>query len=735
MIAGLKVGSELKRYHRSKMTRIAIFAISILPILYSTVYLWSFWNPFGNVNSLPVALVNDDRGTEIDGQRLDAGDQVVQGLLDDKSLNWQEVSNQEAIDGVRKGEYYFALRLPADFSEAVASPANAPGSPGAAETNPAPAKAVLEATYNDANGFLSTMIGENAMRLVLNVVSDQIGEQAVDRILVGIVNAGTQLIQAADGATELNEGITQLYDGSNTLVDGLTQAKDGTSQLVDGTTQLVDGTDQLVDGTGQLKDGSSQLAAGTGQLRTQVDAAIGTAERFAPSVETAIGYADDLERALDSAGAGVAATDQSVQRVREGANAITDVQAFKSSEVRQIADLIRPLPDPASQLAVAKLDALAAALDTEVLGPASQLHADINRLADASTKVNTQVNDPNSEVRSALDLVTDATGSLGGLQEKVTELQNGVHQLDDGAKALDAGLTRLADASTQLNDGAHQLNDGAVQLNQGSVQLLDGSKQLNSGLLEARDGSAQLAEGLNDGLEQAPTWDPQQRTDVASVMGGPVQVNSYNDAGSNTFGAGLAPFFFALSLYIGGIIIFFLMRPMQQRAVAAGMSPLRTAITSFVPTGLIGLLQATAVIGLTLLATPMEPGSVLGLFGFAFLVSMMYIAINQMFMAVLGMGPGRVAAMAFLIIQMVASGGLYPVETQPEILQWLHPFMPMTYAVNGFRQVLYGEFDYRMPVAILMVLAFWIGALLVLAVTANRDRVWTMRRLHPPIQV
>src|SRR5699024_12178338 len=62
-------------------------------------------------------------------------------------------SAEDASKGVKDGEYYFALEIPENFSQAVASP-----------TTDDPQKAQLRVTYNDANGYLSTLIGQNAMR-------------------------------------------------------------------------------------------------------------------------------------------------------------------------------------------------------------------------------------------------------------------------------------------------------------------------------------------------------------------------------------------------------------------------------------------------------------------------------------------------------------------------------------------------------------------------------------------
>ena len=80
MLAGMSLGTDLKRYSRGLLPRIALITIVLMPLLYGAMYLWAFWNPFAAVNKVPAALVNEDRGTQAQGKPLRAGDQVAQAL-------------------------------------------------------------------------------------------------------------------------------------------------------------------------------------------------------------------------------------------------------------------------------------------------------------------------------------------------------------------------------------------------------------------------------------------------------------------------------------------------------------------------------------------------------------------------------------------------------------------------------------------------------------------------------
>ena len=126
MLAGMSLGTDLKRFSRGAMPRIALVTVVLMPLLYGAMYLWAFWNPFDAVNKVPVALVNEDTGTVVDGKKLDAGAQVADALVDSGQLQLHQVSAAEAADGVSSGRYYFSVTLPQDFSAIamrLASPA------------------------------------------------------------------------------------------------------------------------------------------------------------------------------------------------------------------------------------------------------------------------------------------------------------------------------------------------------------------------------------------------------------------------------------------------------------------------------------------------------------------------------------------------------------------------------------------------------------------------------------
>ncbi|KXO99632.1 YhgE/Pip domain-containing protein [Tsukamurella pseudospumae] len=652
MVAGLAFGSEIKRFGRSRLTRAAIVVIMLLPLVYGALYLWAFWDPFGHVNKMPVALVNADKGTEVKGQKINAGAEVEKSLADDKSLDWHIVSPAEAAKGVKDGTYYFMLELPENFSSAIASPMSGK-----------PEKAQLRAVYNDANNYVSSTIGQSAMAQVLNAVSTRISGQAVNQVLSMVISAGAGIEQAADGAGKLADGLDTADDGVKQLATGLTTAKTGSAQLRTGSQQLSDGINQATDPILALTRALSGLGGNTAQLQQSATALADAADKAGVFIKTQ----DTMLAGIDAA--------------------IKQLTASPDPAARQAAEGLRAVR---AQLAQASVPATA---KQQVVAASS-----------AAATLTEQLRTPGSPLATMLGQV-GATGT--DLTAKITQLRSGAAQLAAGNATLDDGIT-------QLSDGAAKLSDGTGQL---------------------RTGSRELATKLHEGAGSVPKWTDQQASQVAETIGGPVQLDASHENRAPNFGSGMAPFFLTLALFFGALVLWMVFRPLQNRAIAAEVLAIRVVMASYLPAAAIGLCQAVILYCVVRFALGLEVAHPIAMVFFMMGVSLAFIAFTQAVNALVGPAVGRVLIMALLMLQLVSSGGMYPVETTARPFQVLHKYDPMTYGVNGLRQLVLGGIDHRLWVAIGVMLFIWVASITVSCLSARRNRLWNLDRLMPAIKI
>jgi putative membrane protein len=620
MFAGLAFGSEIKRFGRSRMTRAAIVVLMLLPLVYGALYLWAYWDPFGHVNKMPVALVNSDRGAVVSGQQINAGAEIAKSLTADRSLDWHVVNPEEARDGVEHGKYYFMLELPPDFSAAIASPVTGQ-----------PRQAKLIAVYNDANNYISSSIGRTAIDQVLNAVSSRISGQAVNQVLSEVVSSGAGIKQAADGAKQLD-------DGAGQLVAGLDSARSGSAQLATGARQLSDGINQATDPLLAVTKAISQI----------------------------------------------------------GGNA---------TAVQQAAD---------------QINLIATAQDTAANG----LSSVINQLSASQDPV-----------------ATGAAGTLRGIQDQLRQHQFTPQirqQLADAQNAtgpLKSALDQVGGKGQDLTNKLTQLRDGAQQVASGNAQLADGIAKLDDGAKQLKAGSAELATKLAEGAKQVPNWTNGQKEAVADTIGGPVNLETTHENAAPNFGTGMAPFFLTLALFFGALVLWMVLRPLQNRAIAAEVIAIRVALSSYLPAAVIGMVQAVILYGVVRFALGMHAAHPVAMLAFMVLVSCAFVAATQAINALVGPAVGRVLIMALLMLQLVSAGGMYPVETTSKPFQVLHRFDPMAYGVNGLRQLILGGIDFRLWQAVIVLIGIAAVALTITCLSARRNQLWNLTRLLPSIKI
>ena len=107
---------EWKGLFQNKLMLLVIIAIIAIPTIYTTLFLGSMWDPYGNVDKLPVAVVNQDQKIKYEGKTLNVGKELVDNLMDNASMKFEEVTKEEAEQGIKDGKYYMVITIPNDFS-------------------------------------------------------------------------------------------------------------------------------------------------------------------------------------------------------------------------------------------------------------------------------------------------------------------------------------------------------------------------------------------------------------------------------------------------------------------------------------------------------------------------------------------------------------------------------------------------------------------------------------------
>src|SRR5690606_13958757 len=244
---------SVRSFLRHPLLVAALVVLAVVPLLYTGMYLWAFWDPFGKVHNLPVALVNEDRPATADGRRVHAGKELTERLVDRGDLDWRVTDAEDAAAGVADGRYYASITVPADFSADLVSPA---------DTGHDPTPAMLQVHFNDATNYIATELLTMGFREIEQAVGQTAIAEYLDTLFVGFNEIHGRTEEAAEGAGRLADGASDAEDGAGELDDGLGDAEDGAGELAGGLGDAEEGAGRLADGAGTAQDGASQLADG-----------------------------------------------------------------------------------------------------------------------------------------------------------------------------------------------------------------------------------------------------------------------------------------------------------------------------------------------------------------------------------------------------------------------------------------------------------------------------------------
>ena len=556
---------ELKRLTSGVLPVLVLLAMSCIPLLYGSLYLYGNWDAYGNVNGIVGALVVEDEGAkDASGNDLKTGADVKKSLLDAGTFDWKSVETRDkAVQGVSDGTYDFALVIPKDFSARLVSTGSfKPDEKG--NTGPInPQAAGLEIITNDANNYVLTNIVTKAGTAVRDSVASKVGDKTANTLLASFTTIHGKMNEAADGADKINANTVKLSDAMTQLADGTGTLNDGAVKLADGSEQLVGGSSRLIEGQNKLADGSSQLADGAGTLNQGAGKVNDGAVKLADGSSTLTNGASDAHNGASQLADGSVALANGTGSLKKGANDL-------AQGAQQVADGTHSLKNALDQDGVRQLPGTLTAMcqnlnSIDTSAPSGDFGTDLSNTVVSKVAEDTRqklvplvesgsisqetadaiVANINSEqTKSAVAYANDqalknhlaqhgqagsdvlaklqtlkndncvATGESAAAQ-KLSTLIDGVDKLDSGATAvaqgagtlrdgitkLDSGATTLADGSAKLADGTGKVADGASTLNNGAAQLAEGTGELKNGTGNLHNGAQQLADGEKEALD------------------------------------------------------------------------------------------------------------------------------------------------------------------------------------------------------------------------------------------
>lgn len=677
---------EINNTMKGKARKLVIGTVALIPLLYGSLYLWAFTNPYKTLDTVPVAVVVEDNGAMINGKMRNIGNEIKTRLKNQKDgsegFQWNFVNSAEANKGLKNGNYFMVATIPASFSKCIAS-----------AQYDTPTKAKLHVKYDQASNMLASQIGKTAFRTMRTEISEAIAQEYWEHMFAKVNSASDSLGAAANGAGALHEGSKSLQGGINKLADGSNKLSQSLQKLQGGLGELQKGANTLTEANARSKEGAQYLAQKTQDLANG---------------------AQQLSEGTQRLSAATSEFYEGAQKLAASSNELEEhVKAGNAETKAQITGLLMQAQNPA----VTKEDVL----------------ANLQRLAEGLGE-NSNLLETNL---SALSAGADKL-SAGSLQIKggADALMQGMEKVNVGSDKLVAGTNKLADGLAQVSNGSEKLNSGVNEAAQGSAKIVNGSNQLNSGAKKLSDNTPKLVDGtkkLHDGLKDAQkSGKVNGIVQKSKMMSAPVSLEEHEYSHVENYGTGFAPYFISIALWVGALMTTFVLRVMDRRAILNGMNPLKSALISLTPFVIMGVSQAIILMGVVQGALKLQIDNVVAFYALGILASIVFMAIMQMIMVVFRM-PGRIVAIVLLMLQITSSAGTFPVQMTPAFFRAVHPYLPMTYSIMGLRQAMSGKNSGEIVSGIGMLVLFGVIAIAITSIAFRMKRTVKMFDLHPVI--
>ena len=360
-----------------------------------------------------------------------------------------------------------------------------------------------------------------------------------------------------------------------------------------------------------------------------------------------------------------------------------------------------------------------------------------------------QVKDGASQVKSGASALNDGASQL---KQGSDQLSDGASQVEKGSEELSAAvdpslipdgpIKDYAEGNSKLADGSSQVAEGGKQLANGANQLADGGSQLANGTVQVAEGSSKLAEGsvslasgaslLSNGATNALFAASSSLGSTADTLGGitgidedtlgdyflsPVELERNELFPVNSYGSDVSPFYLVLSMWVGAVITCVMLKPGTSQGTK--YSPFEMYFGKLLTYIIMSILQAcVTIMGCYLLGIQIV--NPILFIASCILVSMIFMILIYSIISAIGT-VGKAIGVILLVLQISATGGVYPIQIMHPFFRALYPYMPMTYGITLIREAQLGVVWSNYIPSLIILLA--IGCLTITAAVIIKEKL------------
>lgn len=673
---------DVKKIFKNSMAVILSIGIALLPSLYAWFNIYANWDPYGSTGNMQIAVINGDEGAEIKGFKVDVGSEIVTNLKANDLIDWQFVSKNQGIDGVKSGKYYAAIEIPEGFSNSLTS---------IVTDNFKQPEIVYYA--NEKKNAIATKITDKVVGTVQTEVNESFVTTIVDLLgqVFGIVLEENDI---TDG--NLFNKMSGEIDSAKTTVKELNAALGGFSQVTELSKQLSGsvGSKEL---SSFLNNTKSVIRDTSDVIKITKSSALEITGNISDLMSSAVTSLNSAASLIEN----YKPSQESVQALKSAAESCEKTSHLLDTAANMIEELNNSLPKPidAVKRLVASLTSNASSL--KVLGEK------INGAVDGSYKG--KLSDIANEIRTVSKNISDAKSDFSKsvkprADEMISSLLNGLSGASDMISMLDEEVPTIDLLIKTLNTS---LESGGDMFSSLQTMMSGFEKQLNS--LSSKIDTLSKSEDLNAFVNLVSG----KSEDLGAFIACPVKVNTDKVYGVDNYGSAMAPFYSTLAFWVGGVVLVAIMKTNVRHKKELGkVKDYQEFFGRAMLFELYALVQGLVICLGDLYFLKIQCYDPIKFILAGCLASLVFTFFIYSLAYTFG-DIGKAVAVIFLVVQIGGSGGTFPIDVTPSFFRVINPYLPFTFVIDAMRECICGEFSADYWINILKLIVYLILALFV----------------------
>ena len=655
---------DLKKLFTNAMAIILAVGLAVLPSLYAWFNIYANWDPYGSTGSMQVAVVIEDEGYRFRDIDIDVGAEIESNLKANDLIDWQFVSKDEAIQGIKSGKYYAGIEIPKGFSKSLTSIVT--------DDFKQP-----QITYyaNEKKNAIATKITDK----VVQTIQQEVNESFVTTV----INVISSLIDVVAEATE--NGALDTFGDLKSKLDSASSSITGVQKTVNSFGSIMELSDTLNDALNNEK---------LGKIAKESSELVSSGEELAVL----------LQKSINSITSSV---DKTLDKVSEGTDDTADLIASISTKTAE--EAAQPIADAQAKLLKfkAQLEAIRDTLQTvqnflPVKLPAlDKLIAKNNTRIQKIEKILKGVDKIKSNPAKAdIDAVVKDLKTLSAdLSEMQTDYKKNVQPVvDKNLSTLIDVLSVTGDLIADLNGDMKNVKSLAGSINgavQSGADLIKGIDKLLEAVKKELNSLSKKIDGLGDSqvFNTIKNMAGTNSEQLGAFIACPVIVNTDKIYGIEQYGSAMAPFYSTLAIWVGSMILIAVVKVAVKRKKEIG-EKVRIYQTYF---GRLLLFLSFSIVQSAIICLGdlyflgiqcYHPGKFI-------LAGIVAAVAFTVFIYSLGFtfgDIGKAVGIIFLVVQIGGSGGTFPIDVTPKFFQAIHPYLPFTFVVNAMRECVCGTY-------------------------------------------